>query len=343
MDDMQAGKLTGVSPETGSILESIKGGAFLKILESEGIVAKSAAMKKVVSLALKLSRVDSNILIMGETGVGKEVVTRLIHTYGERNGRSFIKLNCGAIPENMLESELFGYEPGAFTGARKEGKPGLIELADRGTLFLDEIAELPVRLQVKLLRVLQDREVMRVGGTRTRKVDFRLIAATNKDLEEMVKTGDFRQDLFYRLNVISFVIPPLRQRKEDIIPLIMFFLDRFNRKYHFNKKISLDVIQSFQRYEWPGNIRELENAVERLVVMSDSNLITLHNAMEGPGIIPTEHNGSKAITEVIAETEKQLLYQVFRNCKTTRQMADALGVSQSTVVKKIKKYGFTRS
>ncbi len=309
--------------------------------QRDDMVASSMAMRRVVSLANKVAKVDSNVMITGETGVGKEVVARSIHRCSRRMDGPFIKLNCGAIPENLLESELFGYEPGAFTGAKREGKFGLIELSDGGTLFLDEVADLPVNLQVKLLRVLQEREVMRVGGTKTKKVDFRLIAATNQDLEQLVKQNQFREDLFYRLNVVPVFIPPLRERKEDIVPLIISFLNKFNKKYGLIKKISPEVIQSLLQYDWPGNIRELENTIERLVVTSDSNLIMTED-MKGntsicEGVI--EPDEPKALVDVLEETERRLIVQAFQHCRTTREMAEALGISQSAVVKKMKKHG----
>ena len=314
--------------------------------ERDDMVASSKAMKRVVSLAHKVAKVDSNILITGETGVGKEVVARSVHNCSHRMDGPFIKLNCGAIPEHLLESELFGYESGAFTGAKKEGKIGLIELSDYGTLFLDEVADLPIALQVKLLRVLQEREVMRVGGTKSKKVDFRLIAATNKDLEQMVKEQNFREDLFYRLNVVPVTIPPLRERKEDIIPLVLFFLNKFNKKYNLGKKISPEVIQSLLKYDWPGNIRELENTIERLIVTSDSNLIQIDEMKQNTSIniVPNidTANSPKALGDVLEETERNLIYQAFKNCKTTREMADTLGISQSAVVKKMKKYGISK-
>ncbi len=309
--------------------------------QKEDMVASSMAMRRVVSLANKVAKVDSNVLITGETGVGKEVVARSIHRCSRRMDGPFIKLNCGAIPENLLESELFGYEAGAFTGAKREGKSGLIELSDGGTLFLDEVADLPINLQVKLLRVLQEREVMRVGGTKTKKVDFRLTAATNKDLEQLVKQNQFREDLFYRLNVVPVNIPPLRERKEDIIPLIITFLNRFNKKYGLVKKISPEVIQSLLKYDWPGNIRELENTIERLVVTSDSNLI-MPEDMKGNtriDVVPLDQDQPKALVDVLEETEKRLIIQAFQHCRTTREMAEALGISQSAVVKKMKKHG----
>jgi len=309
-------------------------------------IAGSKAMRRVVSLVQKVAKVDSNILIMGETGVGKEMAARSVHNCSRRMDGPFIKLNCGAIPEHLLESELFGYESGAFTGAKKEGKIGLIELADCGTLLLDEVADLPITMQVKLLRVLEERLVMRVGGTKSKKVDFRLIAATNKNLEQMVKKQKFREDLFYRLNVIPVVIPPLRERKEDIIPFILFFLDKFNKKYDMAKEISPEVIQSLLKYEWPGNIRELENTIERLMVTTDSNIIQIEEMKQNTGINIVgsfeDEKSSKALGTVLEETERNLIYQAFRNCKTTREMADVLGISQSAVVRKIKKYGFSK-
>jgi len=311
--------------------------------QQDDLVASSMAMRRVVSLAHKVAKVDSNVLVIGETGVGKEVVARSIHNCSHRMDGPFIKLNCGAIPEPLLESELFGYEPGAFTGAKKEGKPGLIELADGGTLFLDEVADLPLNLQVKLLRVLQEREVIRIGGTVNKKVDFRLIAATNQELEKMVKENTFREDLFYRLNVVPVFIPPLRERKEDIVPLIIFFLNKFNKKYGLAKKISPEVIQSLLKYDWPGNIRELENTIERLVVTSDSSLVSAEDMKQNTRISEAEESSAKMLSKVLEETEKNLIYQALGQCKTTREMADTLGISQSAVVKKMKKYGIEKS
>lgn len=315
--------------------------------DQDNMVAQSMAMRRVVSLAHKVAKVDSNVLITGETGVGKELVARSVHNCSQRMDGPFIKLNCGAIPEPLLESELFGYESGAFTGAKKEGKRGLIEMADGGTLFLDEVADLPLNLQVKLLRVLQEREFMRVGGTTSKKVDFRLIAATNKNLDNMVKQNSFREDLFYRLNVVPVVIPPLRDRKEDIVPLVIFFLNKFNKKYGLSKKLSPEVIQSLLKYDWPGNIRELENTIERLVVTSDSSLIQIEEMKENTAIEVASADysndvGPKCLTEILDETEKNLLLKALQHYKTTREMADGLGISQSAVVKKMKKYGITR-
>lgn len=316
-------------------------------ISQEDMVATSLAMRRVVSLAHKIAHVDSNVLITGETGVGKEIVARLMHKCSNRMEGPFIKLNCGAIPESLLESELFGYESGAFTGAKKDGKMGLVELADGGTLFLDEVGDLPMNLQIKLLRVLQEREVMRVGGTKCKKVDFRLIAATNRDLEELVKGNLFREDLFYRLNVIPVFIPPLKDRKEDIVPLIMFFLNKFNKKHGLNKKLSSEVIQSLLNYDWPGNIRELENTVERLMVTSDGAIISINDLTnrglreKGP-VVRESRSSSKVLVNVMEETEKKLVYEALQLCKTTREMSKILGISQSAVVKKMKRHGITK-
>lgn len=311
-------------------------------MNQEDMIASSGAMKRVVNLALRVAQVDSTVLVTGETGVGKEVLARAIHKCSRRMEEAFIKLNCGAIPEHLLESELFGYESGAFTGAKKEGKPGLVEMADGGTLFLDEIADLPLNLQVKLLRVLQEREIQRVGGVKVIKVDFRLIAATNRNLEEMVKEKKFREDLFYRLNVVPVVVPPLRERKEDIVPLIIFYLNKFNNKYVLTKKMSPDVIQSLLKYDWPGNVRELENTVERLVVTSETNLILLQNLTENTKIDEYTVSSPLDLRHEMEQTEKRLLLQAIEQCSTTREMANALGVSQSAVVKKMQKYGITK-
>jgi PAS domain S-box-containing protein len=316
-------------------------------ISQEDMVANSLAMRRVVSLAHKIADVDSNVLITGETGVGKEIVARAMHKCSNRTEGPFIKLNCGAIPEALLESELFGYESGAFTGAKKDGKVGLVELADCGTLFLDEVGDLPMNLQIKLLRVLQEREVMRVGGTKYKKVDFRLITATNRDLEELVKGNLFREDLFYRLNVIPVFIPPLKDRKEDIVPLIMFFLNKFNKKHGLNKKLSSEVIQSLLKYDWPGNIRELENTVERLMVTSDGSIISINDLTnrglreKGP-VVREDRSSPKVLVNVMEETEKKLVYEAVQLCKTTREMSKILGISQSAVVKKMKRYGITK-
>lgn len=245
----------------------------LKARLSGNLIYKNKEMENIVYQALKVAEVDSTVLISGESGGGKEIIGELIQRNSNRRNGPFVKLNCAAIPDNLLESELFGYDPGAFTGAKKEGKPGLFELAHGGTLLLDEIGDIPLHLQVKLLRALQQREIMRVGGTKPIKIDVRIIAITNKDLEDMVSKGEFREDLFYRLNVVPIYIPPLRERREDIPPLIQHFLKQHNQRYNMKKIISPEAIESLMLYNWPGNIRQLENVIERLIVTTSTEII----------------------------------------------------------------------
>ncbi|OUM87949.1 MAG: hypothetical protein BAA01_10985 [Bacillus thermozeamaize] len=306
--------------------------------EAGEIVAYSKEMKQIIYLARRLGQVDSSVLILGESGVGKEVIAQLIHESGKRKKHPFIKVNCGAIPHNLLESELFGYEAGAFTGANRRGKPGLFELADRGTLFLDEVGDLPLDLQVKLLRAVQNLEITRVGGTKTIHVDVRIISATNKNLEKMVEDGTFRQDLYYRLNIVPIKIPPLRERTEDIIPLTYFFLNKINQKYGMKKKMSPELLKVFQSYHWPGNIRELENLIERLVVTTEEETIT-------PDDFPSEMVTDSFITpesprplkEILQDVERGIIARALKKYKTTRKTAEVLGVDQSTLVRKIKR------
>lgn len=296
------------------------------------IVCNSQAMRNILDLAIRVAKVDSTILILGESGVGKDVVARLIHKASKRAKAPFIRINCGAIPENLLESELFGYEPGAFTGANRGGKPGLFELAHTGTLFLDEIAEMPLPLQVKLLNVIQEREVTRLGGTKPVNVDIRLIAATNKELDSMVRNGSFRIDLYYRLNVVPITVPPLRERRDDIPSLVIHFLRKFNEKYHLNKSISPDAMDYLINYNWPGNVRELENLIERLVVITTHDTI---KATDLPNIFLQQIHKLKSRG---FNSEKELIKELYQRMKSTRKVAEALGVHQSTIVRKMKKY-----
>ncbi|MHB1652852.1 MAG: sigma 54-interacting transcriptional regulator [Desulfitobacteriaceae bacterium] len=310
-------------------------------LERDKFVAISPSMSSVIDQAHKVAAVDSTVLVSGESGVGKEVVAKYIHEHSKRREGMFVTVNSGAIPENLLESELFGYESGAFTGAKREGKQGLFELADKGTLFLDEIGDLPLSLQVKLLRVLQDFAVTRVGGTKTVKVDARIIAATNRDLIEMVKNKLFREDLFYRLNIVPIHIPPLRERKDDIIPLSYYFLNLINNKYGFSKRFTPEVMRVLEEYDWPGNVRELQNIVERMAVMSYSdNMVPDHlpeslQMLERNLIIPKKVSLLKKVME---DTEKRILLQALREHKSMRRAAKNLGIDQSTMVRKVQKY-----
>lgn len=309
--------------------------------EYESIVYKSQQMKTLMSVVEKVARVDSNILLIGESGVGKGLIAETIHKLSNRSNNNFVNINCGAIPETLLESELFGYEKGAFTGANREGKIGQIELADKGTLFLDEISELPLQMQVKLLKVINEKKFIRVGGTKTVTSDFRLIAATNKDLRRLVKEGKFREDLFYRLNVVPISIPPLRERKEDIIVLVKYFLEKYNKRYNVSKKISPEAFDVFLEYNWPGNVRELENCIERIVVTVDKDIIDLSDL---PGFLfkpfqdYTEPTELLPLKKAVEQTERQLIIKAYKLYKNTYKVANILGISQPTVVRKLKKY-----
>lgn len=234
--------------------------------EHEGLIFKSIAMQKIIETIKKVSVVDSTVLVLGETGVGKSRLVRHLHEVSHRKNESFYEINCAALPTNLIESELFGYSGGSFTGANREGKKGLLESAHKGTLFLDEIGEMPLEIQAKLLQVLQEKTFRPIGGRELKKVDVRIVAATNRDLSTMVKQGTFRKDLYYRLNVIPISIPPLRERTEDILPLIYHYLQHFNKKYGRDVKLAPSTLQMFVGYPWEGNNREIENVIERIVI-----------------------------------------------------------------------------
>ncbi|MFY0545656.1 sigma 54-interacting transcriptional regulator [Brevibacillus sp. H7] len=311
-------------------------------MNDEQFIYKSEQMRNVVTLASKVAEVDSTVLILGESGVGKEVIASYIHQNSARKDKPFIKVNCGAIPENLLESELFGYEKGAFTGASKEGKLGLFELANEGTLFLDEIGEIPLNLQVKLLRVLQENELVRIGGIKPVRINVRIIAATNRNLQEETKKGNFREDLYYRLNVVPLYVPPLRERKEDILPLVLHFIQKYNEKYQKYKTFSQEALECLQAYQWPGNVRELQNIVERLIVITDQNILEAHHLPDSlvsakqmlTGVSVTDIMPLKDAIEIL---EKQLLILAKQKYVTTTKMAEVLGVNQSTISRKLSK------
>lgn len=316
------------------------------------IIAQSEIMKDLLDRALRVAHIDSGILIQGASGVGKEKIVDLIHRHSLRKDLPLIKINCGAIPESLLESELFGYESGSFTGAHQKGKAGLFEAADRGTIFLDEIGEMPLHLQVKLLRVLQEREITRVGGTKAIPVDIRVIAATHRDLQKMIEDGNFREDLYYRLNVIPIIIPSLKDRKEDIIPLIYHFVNGLNHRYGLNRKFSPDSLNAFVEYDWPGNVRELQNLVERIILMSQNAVITLDDLQKEMGfgagqqfslpaadVSANAQDGSVLPLKIRLETiEKQIILDTIANYPSIRKAAIALKVDQSTLVRKMQKY-----
>lgn len=320
----------------------------IKSMESsamDSLVASSRSMRSVLQLVERLASVDSTVLITGESGVGKGVIARLLHEAGARKDFPFITVNCGAIPENLIESELFGYERGAFTGSRTEGKKGLFEAAQKGTIFLDEISELPLNLQVKLLQVIQDREFTRVGGVDKIPVDVRIISATNKELLQLVRAGNFREDLYYRLNVVPINVPPLRERPEDILPLIQSNLEKYNRQLGENKSMDPTALSVLLRYPWPGNVRELQNIIERLILTTKEERITEENL---PVFIrtsaqqqPIQKTGELSLSEELEQAEKEILSRALAEHKSTRAIAKALKISQPTVVRKLHKYGLS--
>jgi transcriptional regulator with PAS, ATPase and Fis domain len=296
-------------------------------------------MARIARIARKVGEVDSTVLITGESGVGKEVVASFIHAHGSRRNGPFIRINCAAIPEALLESELFGYEGGAFTGANRKGKPGVFDLSEKGSLLLDEISEMPQSMQVKLLRVLQDGSFMRVGGTEPIRADVRIIAAANRDIERETREGRFRQDLFYRLNVVPIRIPPLRERPDDIPLLAMYFLKHYNARYGMNKIFDAKTLMRFQEHAWPGNIRELQNIVERLAVLTDGDLIAARNPFdasrqeEGAGVTVDR---IMPLKDAVNAVERQLIRMTLEKFGTATRAAEVLGVDQSTISRKMK-------
>lgn len=303
----------------------------------------SPKMEQIINQAKKIADFSSNVLISGESGVGKEVIAQAIHQLGNRSSKPFLKLNCGAIPETLLESELFGYTKGAFTGADKNGKEGYFKRADQGILFLDEIGEMPLHLQVKLLRVLQEQEVIPIGSTIPTKINVQIIAATNKSLEKMVESGTFREDLFYRLNVIPLRVPPLRERMEDVPVLAFHFLQQLNEKYNKNYHLTPDALSLLEFYSWPGNVRELQNMIERLVVSADDPVIEAEFVSK---FLTTGYDFKKSkpvitrvlpLQEALHSVEEQLILLAMKQYKTTTKAAKALGISQSSVSRKYQK------
>ncbi|KFO67575.1 hypothetical protein ER57_09870 [Smithella sp. SCADC] len=308
-----------------------------QIRDSE-LIYRSVLMAQIVDLTIKIAAVDSTALITGESGTGKELIAKLIHRRGKGSKSPFISINCAAIPEHLLESELFGYKGGAFTGAKKEGKPGLFEMAHTGTLFLDEVAELPLSLQVKLLRVMQDKEITQLGATKSIPINVRIIAATNRNLSKMLAEGTFREDLYYRLMVVPINIAPLRERKEDIPLLVRHFLDEFNRHFGYDKSISPQALDKLENYSWPGNVRELKNVIERMIVISQGEEITLSDL---PGFINTKapfYRNVAKLKDAVIETEAYLLSETYKKCGSWKETAKILGVDRATVFRKAVKY-----
>jgi len=314
--------------------------------ESRKIIAKSSNYMKIIQKSIKLGEVDSTVLILGESGTGKGVIADLIHKYSTRADHPMIKINCGSIPDSLVESELFGYEKGAFTGAGNKGKPGKFEIADKGIIFLDEIGELPLTSQVKLLKFLEDGVINRIGGTRNQKVDVRIIAATHQNLKKMIEKKQFRHDLYYRLNVIPMTIPPLRERKDCLVPLIHHYIDFFCKKCK-KEKITLakEAVDALVAYPYPGNVREVINLCERLVVMSKRNTIyysdlpgSVQEKIEARNPVFGGWNQEQTLKEMLETQEKKILKTVLEQCRTQVSAAKTLGLNQSTIARKLKKY-----
>ena len=316
------------------------------------IVAESRQMQELIALLARISQVDSTVLLTGESGTGKEVLSRFIHKNSPRNAEVFIPVNCAAIPSELMESEFFGYARGAFTGATREGKAGFFELADNGTLFLDEIAEMPLAIQSKFLRVLETGDVKRLGAEKDKHVNVRVIAATNKNLYKMVQEGLFREDLYYRLNVIPIRIPPLRERPADILPLAKVFLNSFNRKYGLNRIFSNEAVKKLQSYPWPGNVRELRNVIERLVIASDSNILSFHASDKTPVLKITEQfysgtasvpdadvNEGRSLKEIMREYEQKVVLSTIDHYNgSVAKAATALKLHKSALYRKLESY-----
>jgi PAS domain S-box-containing protein len=315
-------------------------------LKEQSVIAESDKMRRIMRTGLKIANMEvTGILILGESGTGKGLLAKFIHNCGKRKKMPFIQINCAALPENLLEAELFGYESGAFSGASNKGKPGLIEVAHEGTLFLDEIGDLSFSLQAKLLKYLDDHEVMRLGGTQSKTIDAIVIAATNHDIETQVQERRFREDLFFRLNTISLTLPPLRERRDDIFDLANHFLRDYNRKYKQRKTISPLTLSLMQSYPFRGNVRELKNLIKKAVIMSESKRIDQYILSNiGNDVLgewsqtsPKEKRINN-LADVLATLEKEMLKAAKRQCRTTRDMAKFLNISQPSVIRKLKQH-----
>jgi PAS domain S-box-containing protein len=316
-------------------------------------VGQSTEFRRILSLAKKVARSDATVLITGLSGVGKDVLAQFIHFQSRRQGvGAFVKVDCASLPTNLLESELFGYESGAFTDARAGGKQGTFELANGGTLFLDEIGEFPYELQAKLLNVLQDRMIKRLGSLAAVPIDVRIVAATNMDLEQMVKHRKFRQDLYYRLNVIPMHISPLKERKEDILPMIKHFLKIYNQNYNTNKFLSIDALNALMNYDWPGNVREVRNTIERIVVTSADDMVMLHDLptdikkfSKVNYFINIHHRYNPRLEGPLRQNveafEREFIRQTLESAANQAEAAERLQIDISTLMRKKRKYGLT--
>lgn len=312
-------------------------------MQSTKLIGNSPAIKKIWGTLQQAAPTDATVLITGESGVGKEIIADEIYRMSNRSSKPFIKVNCASIPLNLLESELFGYEKGAFSGANTSGKQGLFEMADGGTLLMDEIGDMPLDLQVKLLRTIQNREITRVGGTKPIPLDIRFIAATNNDLKKKIAEGTFRQDLYYRLNVIPIHIPPLRERKEDIRQICSHFVELYGKKHNRYLNLNEKHMEIFMMYNWPGNVRELENVIEYLTICSQGNTEIDENMLRGILDFSQDEDGGMATGQTLPESvehyEKKLIENVLSTSRSLREAGAKLGVNASTISRKIRQYG----
>jgi two-component system nitrogen regulation response regulator NtrX len=335
------------------LISTVKNALMVKQLRIENInlklknpevnfIAKSPVMREILDSIEKIAQSDASVMITGENGTGKELIARILHNKSKRRFYPFVGINCAAIPETLIESELFGYEKGAFTGATKQ-KKGKIELAHKGTLFLDEVADLSLSAQAKILRVLQERQFERIGGHESISVDVRIISATNKDLMEEMKKGNFREDLFYRLNVIPIHIPPLRERKEDIRELANFFLSEYNSKHNTSLKFTEKALKLLEKYDWPGNVRELKNFLERVFVLSESQLIDEKDILKNisfPRSNYYEEYEGMTLKEAKIKFEKQLITsRLLKYDNNISKAAESLGIDRTYLHKKINELG----
>lgn len=315
-----------------------------KVMSVPDLMSNNPKMKAIYELARRIAKIDSIVLVLGESGTGKSILAKNIHNISPRKNGPFIALNCASIPPELMESELFGYSKGAFTGADEKGKIGLIELASEGTLFLDEIGELSPKMQAKLLQILHEQQYFKVGGREIKKVNCRIIAATNRNLKKMIEQGLFREDLYYRLNIFELEIPPLRERKDEIIHLTHYFLEKFNTKYKTELGVSNKCLDMFLNYSWPGNVRELENVIERLVVVSEGLTIDECNLPKSfvnpddPNTVIPSVNSADSLDQAVCDLERQIIQKNYDELGSSYAVAKALKISQSKASRLIRKY-----
>lgn len=331
-DELQSYKFTKDQPE-GEKSDQLP-------ISDYNLITDSPEMKELLQLVKRVAKVDSTVLFIGESGTGKGVLARHLHQLSNRHDQAFLTINCAAIPEELLESELFGYAPGAFTGAKKGGKKGLIPSAGQGTVFLDEIGEISLKNQTKLLQLVQDHQFIPVGSDRLQSADVRVLAATNQDLKQLVREGKFREDLYYRLNVVELNVPPLRERPEDIIPLTYYYLNKFNEKYQTHRLISEESIHLLSLYSWPGNIRQLQNVTERSLIMSET-MIQPSDLPQDIRQSPQSYvkvSSTNSLDEALENVTEELIMKSYKKRQSTRKVADDLKISQSRAARLLRKY-----